>query len=226
MQSSTIICENLSNDNEIRSIGFALGNAENFNLVVGFINKTTELFRESEKMHSTKSFNQVRDIQKLDHFIKPIKKILGNYLVLRSVVGFESTYIEAPNQHHISNVHSDSDEYGPGITLLFYPRVDETILSGRLLIMDKAFDNIDSLKNLCESINTKFGESFASYKTMFDSENNVYENVLCINNKITSDGFVPFISFDSKILHQVEKIEGTGVREALFLSLDAIYKDF
>lgn len=226
MQSSTIISKSLSNDSDTRSVGFALGNTERFNLVVGVINKNTELFKEGEKLRSTKSFNEVRDKQKLDNLIKPIKKILGDYLVLRSVVGFESTYIEAPNQHHISNVHSDCDEYGPGITLLFYPRVDETIVSGRLLIMDEAFDNIDSIKDLCESINTNVGESIASYERMFDNENNDYENVLCINNKITSDGYLPFVSFDTNILHQVEKIDGTGIREALFLSLDAIYKDF
>lgn len=215
----------VSNNSMTKSVGFALNNNENFNLIVGCMSSEINLFQELQSMCSEKDYSEIKNKQKLKHLIKPIKNILGEYLVLRSVNGFESTYIYAPKQHHILDVHQDSDEYGNGITILVYPRVDETISSGRLLIMNESFDDINYLKNICEMINLNVSEAVASYETKFDHINYRDENVLCINNKMTSDGKYPFVSFDGNMLHQVEEINGTGVREALFLFVDGIFKD-
>lgn len=215
----------VSNNSITKSVGFALNNSENFNLVVGCMSSETNLFQELEPMRSEKEFAEIHDNQKLKHLIKPVKNLLKEYLVLRSVNEFESTYIEAPNQHHIPDAHRDSDEYGNGITILVYPHVDETVISGRIIIIDESFDDINYLKYICEILNSHVSEGIAAYETRFDPINNNDENILCINNKMTLDGYLPFVSFDGNMLHQVEEINGTGVREAVFLFVDGIFKD-
>ena len=206
-------------------MGFSFGDSETISLVVGFFSEKTKLYDAIQPLRSDEKHVQTRKRVTLTTLVKPIKEVLGNFLVIRSAKSVETTHIEAPEQHHIDNAHTDGDEYGDGISIVIYPRVDNTVVRGRILIMNDVFDDIEVIESVCDTLNENFGYTIASYENRFDTENNQYENVLCINNKIEIDGMVPFVSFDGDTIHQVEQIEGTGVREAVFVYIDGIFKD-
>jgi hypothetical protein len=52
------------------------------------------------------------------------------------VFAVETSHLVAPMEHPVPNPHTDSDEYGRGVTLLIYPRFDKTIQGGCLTIQN------------------------------------------------------------------------------------------
>lgn len=137
----------------------------------------------------------------------------------------ETSRLEAPCKHKIKDVHSDGDEYGKGITLLVYPRVDNSLVDGCLRI---PFMNvsIEEGKELCNKVNSDIGYEIISYKQVVDYDNGELNYEFVFNNRCNEyDNIMPFIIFDSDVEHQVENINGSGTRETIFyfLSENNIY---
>lgn len=111
--------------------------------------------------------------------------------------GVESTYIEAPNKHIFEDVHDDESNYGQGITLILYIRVDKTIVDGGLKIFHNLSDDLND-DEIPEEVTNDFFR---------------------IDARCEDDDFVNFVIMDGSVSHQVEKINGTGVREAVIYFL-------
>lgn len=138
----------------------------------------------------------------LNNSIELVRDFLLEYkLTFTELNAIETTYLIAPAKHNIDDIHSDGTEYGKGITFIIYPRTDNNIINGGLNIFD-----------------LESGE-YINYRTRkIKSPKPIFR----IESKCEDDNYVNFVIMDGSVNHQVESIDGTGVREAViwFLSIN------
>lgn len=191
----------------------------------GLISRSSKMYQFIDKFRAKDDyFGDRTTIDKFDNvtLVNKLQTYLGDslFFVKESKTYVESSKLEAPTEHRVSNFHQDSDEYDNGFTMLFYPRVDSTIEDGRLRIALGI--DINMCKEYSEKVNSELGRDLLSCELIWDDMNNIFESQLVFNNKCDEDSeMIPFIIFGSHVLHKVEPINGTGIRECIFLSLNA-----
>ena len=194
-----------------------VGNIINTSICTSNLQELIKLTRNEEQyslieaLRSTKKKDKNRE--KFDKFEEYINSELNRIVSYSEIISVETSKLEAPCIHKINDIHSDGDQYGYGLTLLIYPRVDNTIENGRLILY--GFKMSEELTTSVEEINGYFGYN------ILDISEDTGETVLVFNNKMNNDGYIPFIMFESEVNHKVQTIDGTGIRETLFYYLDS-----
>lgn len=212
---------------EVKSYSIKLGEFDEVGIVVGLIKEDSKLVENMNSYRSEAKHTDVEigDKNKIDNkTIKLIvKNVLGDIIVIDHVKAIETSKLIAPTIHPINNAHTDGDNFGFGLSLLLYPYVDSTIEEGKLKFVGENFTE-EFLSQLCLKTQLKFGYSILEWRTELDKINGVDENVLLFNNKKHIDGYIPFVMFNGNIIHEVEPINGIGIREAVFYYFQAMFR--
>lgn len=183
-------------------------------LIVGLLDKNTELYHLLENLRNESEFTQkYYTLDKNGNFcssnsndentkiIPTLKSMLDKIVhVNNGDIEIETTNLKAPCLHKFSERHKDYDEYGEGRTFLFYLNVDSSIENGNLRLYINRSEEEYKIANR------------EIVKSKYDNEEHYYEV-----NPRTYDDKIVFVSFDGSIDHSVEYINGTGTREAVFI---------
>lgn len=193
------------------------------NFLCGAIDRDSRVFSVVKTRRSFENYTKQEDIR-CQETLRVFNSAFSKYLRIRRdlLIHIETSRLKGPTIHEINNPHTDRDQYGEGLTFLFYPRIDDTIEQGRLRIIHSGITK-EEIEKICNKVNFNIGYDILSYEYLYDSDNEKYEWQFIFNNR-SHDNMVPFIIMDSRVVHQVEEINGTGIRECVFMFLDATFK--
>ncbi len=193
---------------------------ETLGVMYGKIPKSHDLVVKSDKLRTVSYFEYLTSLDKetyvhptigtidketrekdLDLGTEAAREFLKEFgLSFTQVNSIESTYIQAPGKHNFEDEHNDEDNYGRGITLILYPRIDSTIEGGGLFIFDH--ERKDRGEEHVEN-------DPMNYHTLINPR---CEDADCIN----------FVIMGGSVRHQVQEVRGTGVREAVIYFLSTV----
>jgi len=199
MEYTTVLPDNISTNDKL-------------GIIYGSLSKDEELFKVTERLRTKDHFTYLKRQKDDTPIIHPVHGNisyderrqdlkLGEELArkfikqkfniqVENAVSIESSYIEAPNSHNFDEIHADEDNFGVCITFILYVNVDETIIGGNLKIF-----SIDSTTAQM-SIDPKAEQ-------------------MSIDPKAENSESVKFVLMDGSVKHQVEYVNGVGVREAV-----------